>query len=194
MPALRDSVPTRLAEATVRGATRVGSGRAALAGIVSAEAVALMKGVSQTMTTTKRIAMAAAALTAGLVTTGVGLLADPGRPPASGSPSRRRRPEPSASIPLRRPFPGDASHLDEHVLLARAGSFRGLEAMVGGIQGVERRELAELLTDRFQEIHVGPCALRSDDTDARREARRCVGRSDRRAPPERNSSAAAAAP
>src|SRR6516165_10495017 len=28
------------------------------------------------------------------------------------------------------------------------------------------------------------CALRSDDTDARREARRCFGRSDRRAPPK----------
>ena len=78
------SVPARLADATVRGALRVGLGKAALAGIVSAEAIALMKGVLQTMTTTKLIAMTATVLTAGLVTTGVGLMAYPGQQPGAG--------------------------------------------------------------------------------------------------------------
>ena len=51
------TVPAGLADATVRGALRVGLGKAALVGIVSAEAIALMKGVLQTMTTTKLIAL-----------------------------------------------------------------------------------------------------------------------------------------
>ena len=89
------TVPTGLADATVRGALRVGMGKAALVGIVSAEAIALMKGVLQTMTTTKLIALAAAVLTACLVTTGVGLLASPGQGPgaqAKGQPPSNQEP------------------------------------------------------------------------------------------------------
>ena len=77
------TVPAGLADATVRGALRVGLSKAALAGIVSAEAVALMKGVSQTMTTTKLIALTATVLIACLVTTGVGLMAYPGQQPGA---------------------------------------------------------------------------------------------------------------
>ncbi len=75
------AVPHRLAEATVRGALRVGLGRAALAGIVSTEAIALMKGVSQAMTTNKLIAMTAALLAACLATAGAALLAAPRQQP-----------------------------------------------------------------------------------------------------------------
>jgi RNA polymerase sigma factor (sigma-70 family) len=88
------SVPPRLAEVTVRGALRVGSGRAALAGIVSAEAIALMKGVTQTMRTTKLIAMTAAILAAGLVTTGVGLLAYSGQPRDARAASAQAKDQP----------------------------------------------------------------------------------------------------
>jgi RNA polymerase sigma factor (sigma-70 family) len=89
------SVPTRLAEATVRGALRVRLGQAALAGVVSAETVALMKGALQTMTTTKLIALAAAFLTAGLVTTGVGLMAYPGQQPGARAASFQVKGQPS---------------------------------------------------------------------------------------------------
>ncbi len=88
------SVPARLADATVRGALRVGLGKAALAGIVSAEAVALTKGVLQTMTTTKLIAITATVLTAGLVTTGVGLMAYPGQQPGAQAASAQVKGQP----------------------------------------------------------------------------------------------------
>ncbi len=65
----------------MRGALRVGLGKAALAGVVSAEAVALMKGALQTMTTTKLIAATTTLVTAGLFITGVGLMASPGQQP-----------------------------------------------------------------------------------------------------------------
>jgi RNA polymerase sigma factor (sigma-70 family) len=100
------SVPTGLAEATVRGALRVGLGKAALAGIVSAEAVALMKGVSQTMTTTKLLTLAAAVLGAGLVTTGVGLMAYPGRQP--GEPAAFAQAKGLTPKALEPPGPADA--------------------------------------------------------------------------------------
>ncbi len=93
------SVTSRLAEATVCGALRVGSGQAAPSGIISAEVIALMKGASQTMTITKLIAMTAAVLTAGLVTTAVGLLAYPGKSPGTpATPSQakdREKPGPT---------------------------------------------------------------------------------------------------
>jgi hypothetical protein len=41
------AVPVALAEATVRGGLRVGLGKVSLAGIVTAESIALMKGVLQ---------------------------------------------------------------------------------------------------------------------------------------------------
>ncbi len=90
------TVPSRLADATVRGALRVGLGRAALVGIVSAEAVALMKGALQTMTTTKLITLTTAVLTVCLVTAGVGLLASPGQEPgakAASAPAKGQAPD-----------------------------------------------------------------------------------------------------
>jgi RNA polymerase sigma factor (sigma-70 family) len=69
------SVPVALAEVTVHGALVVSSGKAALAGVVSAEAVALMRGVLQSMMTTKLTMLSAAVLTAGLITSGAGLMA-----------------------------------------------------------------------------------------------------------------------
>jgi len=69
------SVPAALADATVRGALRVGLGKGALAAFVSAEAVTLMEGVLKTMMTTKLMLLTATVLIAGLVTTGAGVAA-----------------------------------------------------------------------------------------------------------------------
>jgi RNA polymerase sigma factor (sigma-70 family) len=65
---------TGLAEATVRGALKVGMGKSALVGIVSAEAVALLEGIIRSMTHTKLMLMTIAAMIAGLVTAGAGVL------------------------------------------------------------------------------------------------------------------------
>ncbi len=65
---------TRLADATLRGALNAGLGKSALAGIVSAEAVALMEGIIKSMTNTKLILITAAVLVAGLVATGAGVM------------------------------------------------------------------------------------------------------------------------
>ena len=113
------TVPSGLADATVRGALRVGLGQAASVGIVSAEAVALMKGVLQTMTTTKLIAMTAAVLTVCLVTTGVGLLAAP-----------RARPEPgrsgaSAVKGQEKPGPANAGQIARRPARRAAAAVRG---------------------------------------------------------------------
>jgi peroxiredoxin len=82
-------VPTALAEATVRGALRVGLGKATLAGIVSAEAMVLMNGVLQTMMTTKLALWATTLLTAALVATGAGLMAHSGQEPGKKSATAR---------------------------------------------------------------------------------------------------------
>ena len=63
---------TRLADATLRGALKAGTGNGALVGIVSAEAVALMEGVIKSLTNARLILIATAALMAGLVTAGAG--------------------------------------------------------------------------------------------------------------------------
>jgi RNA polymerase sigma factor (sigma-70 family) len=83
------SVPAVLAEATVRGALSVSSGNAALAGIVSAEAVALMRGVLQSMITTKLILLTTTVFIAGLITTGAGLMAYSGQDRTSARSSGR---------------------------------------------------------------------------------------------------------
>ncbi len=69
------TVPGPLAEGTIRGAMQVGLGNGALAGIVSAEAVALMEGVLTNMVTTKLTLVATKVLVAGLVSAGVGVTA-----------------------------------------------------------------------------------------------------------------------
>ncbi len=74
-------VPAALAAAATRGALSAGRGKGALAGIVSAEAVALMEGVVKSMTTVKLMIMTAAVVLAGLITAGAGVLAySPPRP------------------------------------------------------------------------------------------------------------------
>ena len=77
LPAL--AVPAALVEATVRGGLRVGLGKASLAGIVTAESVALMKGVSHSMMTTKLTVWATLTLTAAVVATGAGSMAYSGQ-------------------------------------------------------------------------------------------------------------------
>jgi len=71
--ALATSVPAALAEATVRGAVRIGLGKGALAAMVSGEAVALMEGVLKTMMTTKLMLLTTTVLVAGVVITGAGV-------------------------------------------------------------------------------------------------------------------------
>jgi RNA polymerase sigma factor (sigma-70 family) len=66
------TVPTALADGTVRGALHVGLGKTALAGIVSAEAVALVNGAAKTWVVTKLV-WGTTALVAGLAIAGVGV-------------------------------------------------------------------------------------------------------------------------
>jgi Sigma-70 region 2 len=74
-------VPASLAAAATRGALIAGRGEGALAGIASAEAVALMEGVVESMSTVKLMRIAAAVVLAGLITAGAGVLAySPPRP------------------------------------------------------------------------------------------------------------------
>jgi hypothetical protein len=63
------------------------------------------------------------------------------------------------------PFSDDASHLDEHILLDRPGSFEGLETVVGGVQCVKCRELFQRLTNRLEEIHVRQIIARAAEEE-----------------------------
>jgi RNA polymerase sigma-70 factor (ECF subfamily) len=67
------AVPGAVAECTIRGAMQVGLGKGALAGTVSAGAVALMEGVLANMMTTKLTIVAATLIVAGVVTAGAGV-------------------------------------------------------------------------------------------------------------------------
>jgi RNA polymerase sigma-70 factor (ECF subfamily) len=69
------TVPAALAGGTIRAAMRVGLGEGSLAGIVSAEAVALWEGTMRSMTMTKLTLVATTILAAGLATAGVGMTA-----------------------------------------------------------------------------------------------------------------------
>ena len=87
-------VPPILAEATVRGALRCEMGMAALAGIASAEAVALLKGFLRTSIANRSIIVVATVVIAGLLTAGAGALrvvVDPAQAPRRRS---RRKPIP----------------------------------------------------------------------------------------------------
>jgi RNA polymerase sigma-70 factor (ECF subfamily) len=75
LPAPSMPVPVATVDATLRGALRIGLGQTTLAGVVSAEAVVLMKGDLMTMTMTKLAALATTVLAAGLVTAGAGVAA-----------------------------------------------------------------------------------------------------------------------
>jgi len=65
---------THLVDASLRGALKTGMGTGALAGIVSAEPIALMEGIIKTMTNAKVIRVMAAVLIAGLTAAGAGVL------------------------------------------------------------------------------------------------------------------------
>jgi RNA polymerase sigma-70 factor (ECF subfamily) len=67
-------VGTALADATLRGALRAGLDPSAMAGIASAEAIALMEETVKSPLTAKLIVVTAAILIAGLVTAGAGML------------------------------------------------------------------------------------------------------------------------
>ncbi len=69
------SVPAALVEATTHGAMRAGLGSAAVAGIVSAEAVTLLRSALRCMIITKVTSVTAAVLSTGLIVTGAGLMA-----------------------------------------------------------------------------------------------------------------------
>ena len=116
------TVPGALAEGTIRGAMQVGLGKGALAGIVSAEAVALMEEVLTNMMTTKLTLVATTVLVAGMVTAGVGVTAysalgrDEGSAPAQASgpdlaqsDSSKEGREPTARTAGRCPSPQAAS-------------------------------------------------------------------------------------
>jgi hypothetical protein len=66
------SVPAALIDSTVRGALHVGLGKAALAGIVSTEAVALTDGIAKALGATKLV-WAATALVAAIIVAGLGV-------------------------------------------------------------------------------------------------------------------------
>jgi RNA polymerase sigma factor (sigma-70 family) len=97
-------VPTALADATMRGALSAGLGKTALAGIVSAEAIALMEGFVRSMTMAKLILVTAAVLFAGLATAGAGVLAY--SPPRRNDPPLVIAPENQAPQP---PTPAPAA-------------------------------------------------------------------------------------
>ncbi len=75
------SIPAALADATVRGALRVGLGKSALAGVVSTEATMLLGEGLKTMMTTKMKLLTSAALVGGLAAAGLGVAtySTPGR-------------------------------------------------------------------------------------------------------------------
>ena len=79
LPSVNMSVPAALAEATVRGAMRAGLGSAAVAGLVSANAVILMRSALRAMIITKLTFVTTAILTSGLIMTGARLTAYSGQ-------------------------------------------------------------------------------------------------------------------
>src|SRR5262249_8137641 len=63
--------------------------------------------------------------------------------------------EPRArSLQTTSPVPDHASHLDVYVLGALAGAFESAEAVVGSVQEVKGRAVAETLTYRFEKLQV----------------------------------------
>ena len=90
------AMPTGLAEATIKAAMNLAAGKVITAGAVPASITQLVQGEALTMSVTKLAAVAAGVVTAGLVATGVGLIAAGGRPAPVGQ----------AAAPAARP--GDA--------------------------------------------------------------------------------------
>ncbi len=92
---------THLADATLRGALKAGMGNSALIGTVSAEAVALMEGILESMTNAKLTLVMAAVLIVGLLTAGAGVMGHSAtrheQPARGGQPSPEARQEVAAS-------------------------------------------------------------------------------------------------
>src|SRR4029434_8679843 len=80
---------------------------------------------------------------------------------ASGQVFCRCSPQPG------RPLPDDASHLDEHILLALAGAFERAEAMVCSVEEVECRALAEFFADRLQKVQIRQLVARAAEEEHR---------------------------
>ena len=68
-------VPAALADSTLRGALSAGLGKVGLLGIVSAEAIALLEVTVKTMTNARLMLTVSAVVIAGLLTSGLGVLA-----------------------------------------------------------------------------------------------------------------------
>ena len=98
---------TELAQSTLRGALKAGMGKGALAGIVSAEAVALMDGMLKSLASTRLILMTASILSLGLAIAGLGGIAYSAmrqeNGPRAGNPGQDVRP--SAAAPQSAPEP-----------------------------------------------------------------------------------------
>ncbi len=69
------ALPVALAESTLRGALRIGSGRTALFGVVSTEAIMLMQGTVKTMAIARAALLGTMVLVSGLAATGAGVAA-----------------------------------------------------------------------------------------------------------------------
>ncbi len=104
---------TPLFNTTVRGALKAGLGKNTLAGIVSAEAIALLDGALAAMTKTKLMLMAATVLTAMLLTAGAGLMAFSAtrqeNAPRGNRPGQEGRQAGAATEPAQRPSPPAAA-------------------------------------------------------------------------------------
>ena len=138
---------TCLADATLRGALRARTGKGALSGIVSAEAVALMEGVIKSVMTARLILMGTVALMAGVVTAGAGVMAYSAilqkYPPPAVAPSDDARqtvtqelPRPAAAKPA-----ADQGPLAIQVDVVDSEGHRvsGADVIVGLLNGTSRR-------------------------------------------------------
>src|SRR5262249_10154815 len=84
--------------------------------------------------------------------------------------------EPRArSLQTTSPVPDHASHLDVYVLGALAGAFESAEAVVGSVQEVKGRAVAETLTYRFEKLQVRKFVTRAAKEEHRDRDRTEVG-------------------
>jgi hypothetical protein len=71
------------------------------------------------------------------------------------------------SLQPNRPLPNAPRHLDEYILLALARAFEDAEAVVGGVQAVERRAFAEFLADWAQKVQMREFVARPAEEEHR---------------------------
>jgi RNA polymerase sigma factor (sigma-70 family) len=103
---------THLADSTLRAALKVGLGKGALVGIVSAEAVALMEKTIRSMTSAQLVLATAAVLVAGLLTAGAGVMAyavSPQQKPAGSDNPAQKSGQPGAASPVSEVRPSPAA-------------------------------------------------------------------------------------